>query len=289
MLGVFSGEKDNGSCRLLLREEWKTGCIAGSVFLLLCMALSGVVPQMYGLTGSILLPLLWMALSVFPALLLTILTTYYNMAGLNAWANALILLRVIVMTYLCLRLAIAVHFSVFSFLLFAELATALLWWIATGLHHLQHPQDSRYLMTDLANEKSGKVLNFSVSADVDEIVSASERISEFCAKNGMSVKETMRLEMSMEEVMTLIRQVNGEKGVSDLSFDLRAFSVSSISGIRIRYSGIPFNPFSFSPGTGDVEDDMYMGVRMIKKIVEMVNYQSAFGVNTLQIILRGDE
>ena len=289
MLGVFSGEKDNGSCRLLLREEWKTGCIAGVVFLLLCMALSGVVPAMYGLTGSILLPLLWMALSVFPALLLTILTTYYNMAGLNAWANALILLRVIVMTYLCLRLAIAVHFSVFSFLLFAELATALLWWIATGLHHRRHPQDSRYLMTDLVNEKSGKVLNFSVSADVDEIVSASERISEFCAMNGMSVKETMRLEMSMEEVMTLIRQVNAEKGVSDLSFDLRAFSVSGISGIRIRYSGIPFNPFSFSPGTGDVEDDMYMGVRMIKKIVEMVNYQSAFGVNTLQIILRGDE
>ena len=265
MLGVFSGEKDNGSCRLLLREA------------------------MYGLTGSILLPLLWMALSVFPALLLTILTTYYNMAGLNIWANALILLRVIVMTYLCLRLAIAVHFSVFSFLLFAELATALLWWIATGLHHRRHPQDSRYLMTDLVNEKSGKVLNFSVSADVDEIVSASERISEFCAMNGMSVKETMRLEMSMEEVMTLIRQVNAEKGVSDLSFDLRAFSVSGISGIRIRYSGIPFNPFSFSPGTGDVEDDMYMGVRMIKKIVEMVNYQSAFGVNTLQIILRGDE
>ncbi len=289
MLGVFSGEKDNGSCRLLLREEWKTGCIAGVVFLLLCMALSGVVPAMYGLTGSILLPLLWMALSVFPALLLTILTTYYNMAGLNIWANALILLRVIVMTYLCLRLAIAVHFSVFSFLLFAELATALLWWIATGLHHRRHPQDSRYLMTDLVNEKSGKVLNFSVSADVDEIVSASERISEFCAMNGMSVKETMRLEMSMEEVMTLIRQVNAEKGVSDLSFDLRAFSVSGISGIRIRYSGIPFNPFSFSPGTGDVEDDMYMGVRMIKKIVEMVNYQSAFGVNTLQIILRGDE
>ena len=288
MLGVFSGEKDNGSCRLLLREEWKTGCIAGIVFLLLCMALSGVVPAMYGLTGSVLLPLLWMALSVFPALLLTILTTYYNMAGLNVWANALILLRVIVMTYLCLRLAIAVHFSVFSFLLFSELATVLLWWIAIGFHHRRKPQDSRYLMTDLANEKSGKVLNFSVSADVDEIVSASERISEFCAMNGMSVKETMRLEMSMEEVMTLIRQVNGEKGVDDLSFDLRAFSIRGINGIRIRYSGIPFNPFNFSPGTGDVEEDMYMGVRMIKKMVEMVNYQSAFGVNTLQILLRGD-
>ena len=32
MLGVFSGERDHGSCRLLLKEEWKIGCIAGGFF-----------------------------------------------------------------------------------------------------------------------------------------------------------------------------------------------------------------------------------------------------------------
>ena len=66
---------------------------------------------------------MWMALSVFPALLLNILTTYYNMAELNRWANGLILLRVIVMTYVGLRLVFALRFSTFAFLLFAELAT----------------------------------------------------------------------------------------------------------------------------------------------------------------------
>ncbi len=289
MLGVFSGERDNGSCRLLLREEWKTGCLTGGVFLVLCAVFSGAIQAMYGLSQSILIPLLWMALSVFPALLLNILTTCYNMAGMNLWSNALIFLRVIVMTWVGLCLVFAARFSVFSFLLFAELAALLLWWIATGIHHRRRPQDSRYLMTDLDNEKSGRVLNFSVSADVDEIVSASERISEFCAMNGMSVKETMRLEMSMEEVMTLIRQVNADKGIRNLRFDLRAFSVSGVRGIRIRYSGIPFNPFNISAKAGIVEDDMYMGVRMIMKMVEMINYQSAFGINTLQIILKGEE
>ncbi|MBR3018579.1 MAG: hypothetical protein IKH57_16120 [Clostridia bacterium] len=286
MLGVFSGEHDNGSCRLLLREEGKIGCIAGCIFLVLCVALSGTVPMMYGLNESILIPLLWMALSVFPALLLNILTTYYNMASLNQWANALIFLRVIAMTYAGLRLSITMGLSIFSFLLFAEAATVILWWIATGLHQKHHPQDSRYLMMNLENEKSGRVLNFSVSADVDEIVSASERISAFCAANGMSVMDTMRLEMSMEEVMTLIRQVNAEKKVHGLSFDLRAYSVNGVRGIRFRYNGISFNPFCFSPGAETIEDDMYMGVRMIKKMVEMVNYQTAFGINTLQIILR---
>jgi hypothetical protein len=289
MMGVFSGERDNGSCRLLLREEWKIGFLSGCAFLALCAALSGAIPVMYGLSGSIFVPLMWMALSVFPALFLQLLTTYYNMSGLNLWANALIFLRVIVMTYAGLRLTMAARFSIFSFLLFSEMATVILWWGATWIHHRRRPQDSRYLMTDLANEKDGKVLNFSVGADIDEIVSASERISGFCSLNGLSVKETMRLEMSMEEVMTLIRQVNLSGGGQDLRFDLRAYSVNGVRGIRIRYSGIAFNPFCFTPGMGGVEDDMYMGVRMIKKMVEIVNYQSAFGVNTLQIILKEED
>ncbi len=286
MLGVFSGERDNGSCRLLLREEWKIGCVSCGVFAALCAALSPVIPGMYGLSGSLLGPLMWMAFSEFAALLVNILFTYYNMADLNAWANQLTFLRTIVMTWIGLRLAIAAHVSVFSFMLFAELATLAIWWVATGLHHRRHPGDSRFLMADLEHEKSGRVLNFSVGAEVDEIVSASERISEFCAANGMSARETVRLEMSMEEVMTLIRQVNVEKDVQALHFDLRAFSVNGVQGIRIRYSGVAFNPFNYAPADEGVGEDMYMGVRMIKRMVELVNYQSAFGVNTLQILLK---
>ena len=86
--------------------------------------------------------------------------------------------------------------------------------------------------------------------------------------------------------MTLIRQVNVEKDVQALHFDLRAFSVNGVSGIRIRYSGVAFNPFNYAPADEGVGEDMYMGVRMIKRMVEMVNYQSAFGVNTLQILLK---
>ena len=286
MLGVFSGERDNGSCRLLLREEWKYGSLVAVAFLALCAALSGPITRMYGLPGSILIPLMWMALSVFPALFLNIMSTFYNMAEHSRWSDALILLRVIVMTWVSLRLVIAAGLSLFSFLLLAELFTVAVWWCATWLHHRRVPGDSRYLMTNLDNERNGRVLNFSVDADLEAIVSASERIGGFCQTNGLSAKETMQLEMSMEEVMTLIRQVNADQGVQNLKFDLRAFAVNGIRGVRFRYSGIDFNPFNFVPRAGTIEDDMYMGVRLIKRMVEMVNYQRAFGVNTLQILLR---
>lgn len=199
MLGVFSGEKDNGSCRLLLKEEWKTGCITGIVFLLLCVGLNGPVMRMCGLREPILVPLLWMALFVFPALLLNILTTYYNMAGRDLWANGLIFLRLIAFTCLGLVLTLNLHFSAFFFLLFAELAALVFWFVGTALHLRRHLRDSRFLMNDLENEKNGRLLNFSVSAEVNEIVSASERISEFCAANAMSVKQTMRLQIVLKE------------------------------------------------------------------------------------------
>ena len=99
----------------------------------------------------------------------------------------------------------------------------------------------------------------------------------------------MRLQISMEEVMTLIRQVNEAGDARKLKFDLRAYSLNNVRGIRIRYNGIPFNPFYFSQETLNIEEDMFMGVRMIKKMVELVNYQRAFGVNTLQIILKEGE
>ena len=268
------------------KEEMRVGSAVGAGFLVICIALSGVIPRLYGLSESLLVPLAWMALSVFPALFLNLLFTYYNTADMDLWSNRLIFLRQILMTWIGLRLVFATGFSVFSFLLFAELSTVVLWWCATGIHHLRRPQDSRYLMTDLEREKRGQVLNFSVSADVNEIVSASERIGAFCEANGLSDRETMQLEMSMEEVMTLIRQVNAGKVIQDLRFDLRAYSIKDGRGIRIRYSGIAFNPFNFTSTPESIEDDMYMGVRMIWKMVKSVNYQSAFGVNTLQILLK---
>ena len=288
MLSVFSGERDFASCRLLLREEWKTGCFSALGFLAAAALLSRPIAMIYRLPGSMLTPLLWLSLSLFPALLLNILSTCYNMSGQNLWANGIIFLRNILATWAALLLALETGMPLFSFLLTAELITLALWVAATDIHHLRRPRDSRFLLFDTENERNGKVLNFSVAPDVDEIVNASQRISHFCAANGMSLRSTMHLEMSMEEMMTLIRHVNLERGAAELHFDLRAYCIGSLTGVRIRYNGLAFNPFASLPASDDPDGDLYLGVRMILKIVEMTNYQRVFGINMLNIILKGD-
>ena len=282
MLGVYSGERDNGSCAILVKLEWILGCIYAGIFFLLCMAGADIIQSMYGLSVSLRYPLFWMAAAVFPGLLCSILSGYYNMAKKNLWANGIIFLRVIAMTYIGLLLNIQLQLPMCSFLLSAELMTLIIWLFATWLFHKRHPEDTRYLLMDLSLEKSGNVLNFSVSNVAEEICSASERIMDFCAANGMDRKKTMRVQLALEEIMTLITQINEGMEEGLLKFDLRAYSLQGEDGIRIRYAGLEFNPFQ----NIKEDDDLYMGISMIRKMVEEIHYQRTFGVNTLQVIMR---
>lgn len=282
MLGVYSGERDNGSCALLIKLEWTLGCIYAGIFFILCMAGADIIRGMYGLSAPLRQPLFWMAAAVFPGLLCSILSGYYNMAKRNLWANGIIFLRGIVMTYIGLLLGIRFELPMCSFLLFAELMTLVVWLFATGIFHKKHPEDTRYLLMDLSLEKSGNVLNFSVSSALEEICSASERITGFCAANGMDGKKTMRIQLALEEIMTLIAQVNEGMEEGLLKFDLRAYSLQGVAGIRIRYAGLEFNPFR----SMKEDDELYMGISMIRKMVEEIHYQRTFGVNTLQVVMR---
>ena len=96
--------------------------------------------------------------------------------------------------------------------------------------------------------------------------------------NGMHEKQMMRMSLAIEEIMTLIVQINGGNGVS---FDVRAFALQGVIGIRFRYNGIDFNPFQSFPE----QDEQYMGIRMVKTLVGETVYQRTFGMNTLQILL----
>lgn len=128
-------------------------------------------------------------------------------------------------------------------------------------------------------EQSGKVINFSVKGEAEEICEASSKITFFCEENGMLPKQVMRISLAMEEIMTLITTVNTSEKVE---FDLRVYSLSEKIGIRIRYSGKEFNPLYYEAGE---EEDMYMGIRLIENMVEHTMYYRTFGMNMVQIFI----
>ncbi len=153
-----------------------------------------------------------------------------------------------------------------------------LWWAAAGIYHRRHPELTRFLLLDRSLEEEGRVINFSVEGDTEDICDASRRISEFCEENDMNVRQVMRISLAIEEIMTMIVQENNPGHVS---FDVRVFSLQQEMGIRISYDGREYDPFGLH-AKGDMQ---YLGVDLIANMMRSVVYQRTFGVNTLQLLL----
>lgn len=281
MLGVYVGEHDHQSCKLILKTEMVIGAICSGIFLLACVILSPFIKSIYGLNESLFLPLFLMAISIFPSLVCNILSSYYNITGKNALSSIIIFLRLIFTTYLGIQLSIITGISVFTFYIFSEITTLIFIYIYSGICHKKNNKLDRYMLYNISNEENGRVINFSVRNDKADICNASEMVSEFCENNGFNVKETMRLQLAIEEALVLISEVNEQnKSILD-GFDIRAFSIENVNGIRIRYDGYDFNPFA-----GKMDTSEYMGINMIMNMLETTEYKRTFGVNTLILLLK---
>ena len=104
---------------------------------------------------------------------------------------------------------------------FAEIMTIAVWFFVSGALYRKSDKLSRFLLEDTTLEKSGKVINFSVEGNAADICSASAKITEFCDDNGMNMKQTMRISLAIEEMLTLITDENGKHTPH---FDMRVFS-----------------------------------------------------------------
>lgn len=278
MLGIYAGERDNDSTSLLIRREVRTGllcCAAGAAVII---PGADAVALAYGLpSGSLSFAMACLAVGMFPALGCSVLSGYYNISGHVRWANAIIFCRVFLAAAVSLYAALDLGMSPWWFLLFSELFTLGAWYLAVSLYHAWHPERTRCLLMDRSLERSGRVLNFSVSGNDEDICTASDKIAGFCRDNRMEPRQVMRFALAIEEVMTMIVRANTGSAVR---FDVRAFSVQGNMGIRIRYDGRPYNPFDMRGS----RDEEYLGIQLISGMMAQAVYQRTFGVNTLQLL-----
>jgi len=279
MLGIYSGEYDNESTRMLMRRQLKSGIPCSLVFSAGVIAGAELISAAYALTVPLRFAFVCMSLGMIPALVNCVLSGYYNVSGRTIWANAIICLRVFILPCSSLYLLLNLEFGPWMFLFFGEILTLLVWLFASGVSHRRHPERSRFLLAEDPLAERGSVINFSVSGSDQAICDASGRITDFCEKNGMLPKQIMRISLAMEELMTLIASQNE----GDVEFDLRVYSLQGVIAIRIRYSGKEFNPLAHA----EDGDEQYMGIRLIESMVEQTLYQRTFGMNTVQIYVEG--
>ena len=278
MLGICSGERDSGSILILIRRQWRSGLLCTAAFSIAIIALSRPIAILYGLDASLFVPMIAISLGMVPGLWCSILVSYFNIAGHPLIASTIIFSRVFLVSSASLAALIAFDLNPWWFLLLGELLTIPIWLLIAGIVRRGDPSLSRFLLLDDSLEREGKVISFSVQGTVEDICSASERLSAFCSETGMDSRKSMALSLGVEEIMTLVSSVNeGEL----IRFDVRMFSLGGSTGLRIRCGGREFDPFS-----GESHDESYLGIDLISGMAEVVMYQRTFGANSMLMLLK---
>ena len=279
ILGVYCGERDTPSASILIKQQLRIGFVGCAILALLLGFGAPVIGWAYEVPGMS-LPLWMLGLSLFPVLAINVITGYYRVAGREMLANLLIALRIYGFCILSLLALKAIGASLWLFQITEALLTLLVWVGCVEIIRRQEKDKplSRWLLMDRSLEDGGNSINFTSPSDNQAICEASERIGAFCAANDMAPRQTMRVSLALEEIMTLITQFNPEYSQG---FDVRVFAVHGVIGIRIRYGGVDFNPLA--PEYAD--DERFMGIQMVRGLVEETVYQSTFGVNSLLILI----
>lgn len=279
ILGVYCGERDTPSASILIKQQLRIGFIGCAILALLLGFGAPFIGWAYEVPGMG-LPLWLLGLSLFPVLAINVITGYYRVAGREMLANLLIALRIYGFCILSLLALKAIGASLWLFQITEALLTLLVWVGCVEIIRRREKDKplSRWLLMDRSLEDGGNSINFTSPSDNQAICDASERIGAFCAANDMAPRQTMRVSLALEEIMTLITQFNPEYSQG---FDVRVFAVHGVIGIRIRYGGVDFNPLA--PEYAD--DERFMGIQMVRGLVEETVYQSTFGVNSLLILI----
>ena len=306
-VGVFSAERDNAS----LRQLEKRAALEGTAIIVpsaLCLALlAKPFCMLFGVRDMTVLAQSAEAVSIFalsllPAMLSTILVNYYQASGFTALANFLTACRSLVLLLLpawALSGVLGVRsvwlaFTLCEVLSFAALATALLF------YRKAHSERHGILLLDRRYEDDGRYISFSVKSTPEDIVEASQHISEFCDHNELDAHRAMLISLSLEEMLMSIKDhCFAELDDADMSIRILIageMGEDSIVILRIRCGGEAFNPIAYYQTrraellqSADGEEDLLMddslGIAMIVRAAHSVDYQSTFGVNNLTILL----
>jgi Na+-driven multidrug efflux pump/anti-sigma regulatory factor (Ser/Thr protein kinase) len=139
----------------------------------------------------------------------------------------------------------------------------------------------RIFLIDLSAEKNSTYKAFTVMPSPESIVACTTGIEEYSDVNGLSPKDTNRINLALEELLTVISARSEPENIS-----VRMSIHEDIIILRFRDSGVQFDPVIYAKDADEEAQMDVMGILMILKLAINVDYRRTFGVNNTTIILR---
>lgn len=281
LTGVFYSSRENSSLKSIMKLQLQTGLVLAFGVGVLLIVGNDVVSFVFSTDENLLIPLVCFSIFVVLDMIASIYSNYINKCNHTLLANAIVFIRRLFAPIFSVMIVLLLRIYLWSFYVIMGMLGIGLIIVAERIYRKQSKatglQLEGVLLLDYSLERSNRVIDFSVDASNEKICEASEQISEFCAGNNMNAKLSMKIQMAIEELLTVYLTKNDELD----SIDLRAYALSGNIGIRVRLGGIKYNPFDKD---NEEDDDFLMGINMLEKMADVITYTYTLGLNNLSIV-----
>lgn len=292
LVSLFYGEKDNHSIRRIMTRALKVGnlIIAGCALIVILFAsplirLFGASVETLGSNG--IFAVVCVALSFNLNFVNTLFSNYYS-ATRHALISNLILLLKTVLLVVCAYGFGRIFGTDRIWLCFvaAELFALLGWQVYALWYQKRSPFLWRLWLLERGNDDVKKNLAFSVKNTELDIMTASQKIATFCEERELPMKKSTLISLSVEELLLLIAK-KCLPPEQESFMDVRLFITRDDVVLRIRCDGLLFNPIRYyeEDDQDDLELSDSLGVGIILKTAQLLEYREILGVNNLLIIV----
>lgn len=290
LISVFFSEHDYRSTRMVFKSVLRIGLITTAVLSLVFSLFPSAVASMFGINDMKIIDEIRYALPLacVGSLLAFVniqLTGYFNTIQRIGLSNLILSFRLII--YLALSAIILgtevgtpgiwVSFTV------TEVLT-ILTFLLIRLRLRKKAGDLDAFLLDTGKEQAADI-TFSVQNNVDDIMFASNKITDFCEENDIPIKMAMKVSLAIEEILTVIimKCMDADK----ISYiDIRLQKQDDRVMLRVRNAGHIFNPIQYYEENKEKEAlaDELLGLKIVLGSCQSIDFRKTFGVNNLLIV-----
>jgi len=280
MVAAYYTARENSGLRILLKLQITYGMAIAAVFGLILTSLYVPLEMVFSVSERLLLPLACLSVYILFDLISSVFISFFQTTDRVLLSNILVVFRKFLFPVGTAAIILFCGVYTWLFLPVGSMLAILTGLICITVELYHEKKNKRYLskilLLDDYLEKEKKVIDFSIVPENEIICNASEQIIDFCSENKMNSRQTIKLELAIEELLTVIARNN--KGTE--SIDLRAFALDDVIGLRIRCAGHRYNPFE---NQTNFEDEEMLGIAILIRLAKDVSFTYSLGINVINI------
>jgi anti-sigma regulatory factor (Ser/Thr protein kinase) len=267
------GERDIFGIKAAARRATGILIIGGSCVTALLFAFPEAIAAGFGISDpaiiDILIPAIRMYVLNLPIYGITyMLQNFYSATGHTKLGAVIAALdNCILAVFFIFIMALINPYYIWLGYLIAEIAMLVIIFTVTAIQNKINRTKSVLMLPEESNEK---ILDLTITPDVDAAVDVSAKIDEFCREAGIEPKISTAASVAAEEMAVNTAKYGGNNRSAAVDVLVRITDEKLL--LRIRDDGVPFDQLTNESGE-------FGGIAVVKKIAEKLEYGRQLGFN----------